>query len=1271
MQEEPRIRQIVKIDVGAALESREGQKYGTAPSLIKEIDVQSNKSSLTSTTTSAPSQVSRNWNPSIVRVKYFRKDQHRMLGRVAVATGANIRLGHSEAKDIFIRVSADVPEKVDDAFRKLEKLESLLALFDIPCQAYTSFVPDTNGLRFCLLELAHLNDIAPRRILLDPGSAIKNNIADSTLPVSCRINPSTNLFQVSEHLRNPGEIDCPWFLRHRETTRCWSSFHYPEIGEPGEDRGAQYSNLDFLRQQATPVVKPVPSGNSRGHGFKDVDSKLIYAVSESTGTERAQSDKGAVPVYRPESTPSPSIKIPGVKTRRPVLPDDGEPLPKSKSPVFTTTRETSGKPTQSDTSAKSRASASSQAAVAKSEPQRSEPLGILHPAVSRSVERRSSSGVHNPWTVVPKSSIQGVKGPKSSPEKPLLTGSSPVSSSGFPSTSQAMTRSPQPVSHSSTGPVADNAQDELIDLSGNEPATTNSTITMGSSLQFELGESSSERFSSSSLFQSTISSMNDARSESTGLQSTRSEISDAPSEYAASQNSESSGLPPDSNEITALTGHDGSVDDQETPRPAKSIPLASQNPVALPDDGQRTPRSSASQHIVAADESVTLLGGNREAHRPADELSGRAINSPIVPQIAGYGAPASQTYSASSYASFPHHMNVSPHDPWSQGRVFGTPGHGAQQTDGQGASPQYPRWSTYSSQTTYSSHFSYETRFHGVGATPMHPAGPYWPTNSATPGPSIFDVYLWPLHLAQTILQHQQPFHDTNFQQTRADYQHPAYYSHERIGSPETIVSSPSGTSGDHPQTSQAISRSQRDATSRPVQERLADPANRDRREFHSAMNQRTPNPSGDERKNLIAKANAKVPKKYWRVFDEADTSTKVRVPMPANPQLPQGQPQKCSIHPELTREVYELLTPCFTTAQVFPGPLELEIQIGIITIMNKLGAAENSFMSFEEMKEVVRPRGVLNGPSTVFFNRLTTLPADISHLIDIHANGVRLFESETSSFNIEYQFHCVLKTGLPLVISIDEKGNPTIKIPKVTLGSVHISYPDRIWDAAAVLRGCMGAHGKPDPEVERAVQYIAKNLWVEPGRTHLRLLTRFNKDFLSVKKVVLKRTTYHRCANDRYVRNIGGGISKRGLQLRVTEIQDLVLTALPSNCDILEATCKSLDDMTKAHRQWWEIALISPAIQTALGGVVPTTIGDDHRDWCPIDILGGETGLITSAPASPTAQSIGHYGLGALVGLATAVVENIDSVGFSNFGPAGKGDNKRQSIKFLEWKSS
>ncbi len=182
------------------------------------------------------------------------------------------------------------------------------------------------------------------------------------------------------------------------------------------------------------------------------------------------------------------------------------------------------------------------------------------------------------------------------------------------------------------------------------------------------------------------------------------------------------------------------------------------------------------------------------------------------------------------------------------------------------------------------------------------------------------------------------------------------------------------------------------------------------------------------------------------------------------------------------------MLAPALTTAQVFPGPLQLEIQISITTIVNKLGAAEKSFMSLGELNEAICPRGSLNGPSTVFFNRLTTLPADIDHFFSIHVDGTRLFERAPSIRTIHYEFHCVLKSGLPLVVSIDEKGNASINKSKVFLRSVNISIPDRIWDATPVLHGYIGLHGDLDPEVERAMQSLAKSLWVEPNRTHVRL---------------------------------------------------------------------------------------------------------------------------------------------------------------------------------------
>ncbi len=127
------------------------------------------------------------------------------------------------------------------------------------------------------------------------------------------------------------------------------------------------------------------------------------------------------------------------------------------------------------------------------------------------------------------------------------------------------------------------------------------------------------------------------------------------------------------------------------------------------------------------------------------------------------------------------------------------------------------------------------------------------------------------------------------------------------------------------------------------------------------------------------------------------------------------------------------------------------------------------------------------------------------------------------------------------------------------------------------------------------------------------------------------------------------------------------MLTTHDTNGEILEATCKSLEDMVKAHRQWWEVALFSPAIHVALGDGVPAIIGDEHCGWSPIDILSDETGLVTSAPGSSTAQSVGHYSLGSPLRLATVVVENIDPVGYFNVGPVGSGGNKEQGMRLFD----
>jgi hypothetical protein len=306
-----------------------------------------------------------------VKAEYFRKDPHCILDRVAVATSANISLEHSNSKDITIRVSADVREKVHDALQRLNNLDNLLvrlkfpsrstvdflilqALIDTPHRAFASYVPNTTGLRFGILELAQLNEVAPRRVLVDPKSQIKYSIPEFLVPVSCRIDPRTNSFRISEHLSNPGGIETPLLYGNRQIIECWSGFTYPQVGKPGENRGAQYSGLVVVYQPTLPIAK---RGKSQARTSASVskkqeaDTKVTSSGPSRRPLEPTKSEKAAI-VGRPPlasrsvSTSSPSTKLPGVKTHRPVLPDGRVPLRNAGPPARSTTPANSEKSTQ-------------------------------------------------------------------------------------------------------------------------------------------------------------------------------------------------------------------------------------------------------------------------------------------------------------------------------------------------------------------------------------------------------------------------------------------------------------------------------------------------------------------------------------------------------------------------------------------------------------------------------------------------------------------------------------------------------------------------------------------------------------------------------------------------------------------------------------------------------------------------------------------------------------------------------------------------------------
>ena len=172
------MHQIVKIDIGTALGSRRTLKYSRAPLVIKE-DGRTD-APLASMTTTTPSQVSRKWTPSLVRVEYFSQDPYRILERVAAATHTKISVEHSESKHTFVLVSADGLVKVEEAIQRLKKLDGLLVSWMVSSPSHRQISHLFSRCRSTLLPKT-MQALSPIREVC--VSVFTNSPSSTTLPL--------------------------------------------------------------------------------------------------------------------------------------------------------------------------------------------------------------------------------------------------------------------------------------------------------------------------------------------------------------------------------------------------------------------------------------------------------------------------------------------------------------------------------------------------------------------------------------------------------------------------------------------------------------------------------------------------------------------------------------------------------------------------------------------------------------------------------------------------------------------------------------------------------------------------------------------------------------------------------------------------------------------------------------------------------------------------------------------------------------------------------
>lgn len=393
---------------------------------------------------------------------------------------------------------------------------------------------------------------------------------------------------------------------------------------------------------------------------------------------------------------------------------------------------------------------------------------------------------------------------------------------------------------------------------------------------------------------------------------------------------------------------------------------------------------------------------------------------------------------------------------------------------------------------------------------------------------------------------------------------------------------------------------------------------------------------------------------------------------------------------------LFEALKPKLDAAEYFQGVLSLEAQIGLILVPLRPKTYHGGMISLDEWTNIFRSKKGLAAPTTKFINRVTTAGSDVDHIVDLKSSKAdskrRLFEREYTEYSVSYEYHCRTKADHEFFIAIDEQGKYTIKQPTAQLGTVNLHFPKQIWDGRVVVSGTSEHVPGSDPELEGAVQFLIDNLWVQPDRSLIRIFTKLPKEnIFVVERVFMKRWTRHRHiragealptnnntadassvsesqysaaasskgeappADKESVGAQSDGNDNQDLFLQVTEVQDLLIGICPSDSQAVRARAAGPSEMIRTGRQWYEVSLVSPAIEDFLKSNSNIEIGERTEEWRSSDLLGKDAALLSStnaATTTPVSTAIGAAGLGELIRLTQVVVEKLDGVGYWNGRP-------------------
>ena len=373
------------------------------------------------------------------------------------------------------------------------------------------------------------------------------------------------------------------------------------------------------------------------------------------------------------------------------------------------------------------------------------------------------------------------------------------------------------------------------------------------------------------------------------------------------------------------------------------------------------------------------------------------------------------------------------------------------------------------------------------------------------------------------------------------------------------------------------------------------------------------------------------------------DESKETRAPQPLNTAAKLSKERQALV--DSTRNLFNSLGPLLNRVRSFPGTLTLEIQLGLMFILNVTASTQENEMTYKEVQNLFFSQHSLQPPRTSFFDRLTSSPADIDYLIGLKINEKPLFDQHVNLRSIKYEFHCRASPNKIFIISVDQERNITLRHPRVHLGAVSMSFPAQVWDACAVMQGSTNFNLKSVPGLENALREMIGSIWIDPERDGFQMLLRPpSTEIMTISAVFVERRTSHRWISEQ---------SKR-IYLKVTETQIPNMTPSIVDPKILVVKSAPHEEMIKHGKRWWQASITSAEVEQTLRENMKIRPGTRNDAWNAADLFGEDIKLINPATElSALGSSVGHSGIGAMFRLARIVVENVDAIGFFNNGPA------------------